>query len=201
MRYGAFDRDPIPAVYLPAAQAPAELICLVIRAAPGAVGLADGIQRAVHAADPTVPAMKIATIDQILTESVADRRFYTATTVVFAGLAMVLTAAGLLVVVSRSVVERRREMAIRSTLGARHGALIALLTRQGMWPALAGTAAGLVGAWLGASVIERFLFAVDPRAVWIYAGAGVLTVAIAGIACVIPARRLSRMAPSALLRE
>lgn len=201
MRYGGFDRDPRPAIYLHAGQEPSELICLVIRTAPGTVGLAAGIQRAVHAVDSSVPAMKIATIDQILNESIADRRFYTATTVVFAGLAMVLTAAGLIVVVSRSVVERRRELAIRSTLGARHGALVALLTRQGLWPALIGTAAGLVAAWIGATLIEQFLFGVGPRAGWVYAGAGLLTIAIASIACVVPASRLSRMAPSVLLRE
>ena len=72
----------------------------------------------------------ITTIGQIRSQSIADRRFYTTTTAAFAALALILTAAGLVIVIARAVVERRREIAIRTSLGARAGELIALRDRD-----------------------------------------------------------------------
>ena len=158
------------------------------------------MRAAVRDVDPTVPAMNITTIDRILAESVADRRFYTTTTTAFAGLALLLTATGLVVIVSRSVVERRMETAIRSVLGARAEVLVALAARQGLAPVAAWAAAGLVLAWFGATMLEPFLFELtihDPR---VYAGAGVLTLIVGAVASLLPARRLTSQSPATVLR-
>lgn len=200
LRYVRRDVDPGPAVYVARAQEPSELICLVVQTAPGVPGVGDALREAVHATDPTVPAMNLTTIDQIISDSVADRRFYTATTSAFAGLALLLTATGLIVVVGRAVAERRREMAIRSALGARAGQLIGMVTRQGLAPVLIGAAAGLALAWAGTRLLEQFLFEISPREPIVYAATGVLTAAVAGLACLVPARRLGRLQPAEVLR-
>jgi ABC-type antimicrobial peptide transport system permease subunit len=103
-------------------------------------------------------------------------------------------------VIARSVVERRREMAIRTALGARASSLVALAARQGMAPVVVGAAAGLVAAWFAAQLIEPFLFELtihDPR---VYAVAGVLTVVVGAVASLMPARRLTSQSPALVLR-
>jgi putative ABC transport system permease protein len=200
VRYGSYGGVVSPAVYSARSQDPAQLVCLVVRAEPGIPGMAQALRTAVRDVDPTVPAMHITTIDRIMAESVADRRFYTTTTTVFAGLALLLTATGLIVVIARSVVERRREMAIRTALGARASSLVALAARQGMAPVVVGAAAGLVAAWFAAQLIEPFLFELtihDPR---VYAVAGVLTVVVGAVASLMPARRLTSQSPALVLR-
>jgi putative ABC transport system permease protein len=200
LRTTGFDQARRPAVYRASAQQPSELICLVVRASAGTAGLGDALRQAVHGVDPDIPAMHVTTIDRILSDSVSDRRFYTTTTTTFAGLALVLTAAGLVVVVSRSVTERRREMAIRAALGAESGRLVRLVAAQGLTPVVAGATVGLAGAALGGRLIQPFLFGISPRdpGVFIACATGVLLVA--GLACVLPARRLATLAPAPILR-
>ena len=115
--------------------------------------------------------MKLTTIDRIISESVADRRFYTTTTVAFACLALLLTATALpVIVIARAAVERRRELAIRTALGAPAGRLIALVARQGVIPGAVGTAAGLGAASFGTTILQRFLFGIEPREPLVYTG-------------------------------
>jgi predicted lysophospholipase L1 biosynthesis ABC-type transport system permease subunit len=200
LRYGGKEHDPVPAIYYARSQRPSELFCLVIRRA-GDADVATAVRQAVRQADPTLPAMNMATLDQLADESIADRRFYTTTTSVFAALALVLTATGLMVVIARSVVERRREMAIRLALGARPGALVGLVARQGLWPVLAGTAAGLGVAWFASRLVEQFLFGVAVREPAVFAAAALLTVVVAIVAAVAPARALTRLGPASVLRS
>jgi putative ABC transport system permease protein len=200
VRYASPDREPDRAVYFAQAQNRSALVCLLVRAEPGATGLGDALRQAVHATDPTVPAMNLTTIDQIISDTVADRRFYTATTSAFAALALLLTATGLIVVVGRAVAERRREMAIRSALGARTGQLVSLVARQGLVPVLAGTAGGLALAWMGTTMLDQFLYQVSAREPLVYAITGALTAVVAGLACLLPARRLGRLQPAEVLR-
>jgi ABC-type antimicrobial peptide transport system permease subunit len=176
------------------------LVCLVVRAAPGAPPLGPALRDAIRDVDPTIPAMDITTIDAILADSVGDRRFYTTTTTAFAGLALLVTAAGLTVVIARSVVERRREMAIRTALGARASQLVALAARQGVVPVLAGAAAGLAAAWFASALLEPFLFELTADDARVYVAAGVVTIVVGMAACLLPARRLTHFAPASVLR-
>ena len=199
VHYRSVDRAPEPAVYVPRAQQPSSLICLVVHAASG-VDVGPAIREAVRAVDPTVPLMKMTTLDAIISASVADRRFYTVTTAAFSVLALLITATGLAVVVTRCIAERRKELAIRAALGAGPRQLTVLAMRRGLFPALAGTALGLWTAWASAGLIEQFLFEASPRDVEIYAAAGALTVVIAGLSSVVPTRRIGRLSPAAVLK-
>jgi hypothetical protein len=199
-RYVALDKEPAPSIYFPAAQFPNELVCLVARTLPNAGDLGPAVRRIVHDLDPALPAMNVTTIDRIINESVGQRRFYTMATSAFAALALLLTIVGLVVVVARSVVERRRELAIRAALGATAPRLVQSVVGQGLVPVLMGTAAGLGSAYVGATLLAQFLFQVTPREPTIYAAAAVVIVAVAALASFVPARRVTSVAPADVMR-
>jgi ABC-type antimicrobial peptide transport system permease subunit len=200
VRYVGLDKTPQPAFYIPVDQESSKIICLVARLAPNAGDTGGAVRGIVHDLDPAQPAMKTTTIDQIVNESVANRRFYTTATSAFAAVALVLTLVGLVMIVARSVVERRRELAIRSALGARSDQIVSLVLRQGLTPVLAGAAAGLAGAYLASTALAQFLFQVAPHAPIIYAAALVLILAVAAAAVLTPARRAAGVEPATVLR-
>jgi putative ABC transport system permease protein len=200
VRYQGLDRAPVPAIYIPKAQDPSELVCLVLRTSGKREAMAAMLRQVVHEIDPTIPVLGITTIDKIVSDSVADRRFYTTTIAAFAALALLLTASGL-VVIARSVAERRRELAIRSALGAESGQLVSLVIRQGLLPVILGTSAGLLLAWLGARILEQFLFEVKLHDPLVYCGVGVFTIAVAALACFLPARRVGDLQPAIVLQS
>ena len=200
VRYESREREAAPAVYLARTQRPSELMCLVLRTAPGAGDIGAALRLAIREVDPSLPPMKLTTIDRIISESVADRRFYTTTTVVFAGLALLLTATALVIVIARAAVERRRELAIRTALGAPAGRLIALVARQGVIPGAVGTVAGLGAAWFGTTILQRFLFGIEPREPLVYGAACLVGLVLAAISSYLPARRAVSLRPADVLR-
>jgi putative ABC transport system permease protein len=201
VRYQGLAQEPRAAIYLPRSQSPNALICLVAKVTGPADALAPAIHRAIRAVDPTVPAMKLTTVDRIVSESVADRRFYTAATTAFAAIALVLTIVGLSVVVVRVIAERRRELAIRAALGASFGHLVRTATSDGLAAVGIGIAVGLAGALAGSVPLERFLFQIPARAPAAYAAVAALLLLIAGIAGWLAARRLARLPVAAVLRS
>jgi len=201
VRYAALEQDPRPAVYFVAAQFPRPGAGgLVARLAPNAGDLRAAVRRIVHDLDPALPILHIATVDEIIGEAVAHRRFYTTATGAFASVALLLTIVGLAVIVARSTVERRRELAVRAALGATNARLVRLVVRQGLMPVLAGTAAGLLGASITSLLLAQFLFQVTPREPAIYAAAACVIVGVALIAILVPARHVTAIAPAAVLR-
>jgi predicted permease len=200
VRYASYHSEPQPAVYLAAAQQPSELVCLLIDASPGTQGLERAVRQAIRDVDPMLPAMKFAALDEVLDQSLADRRFYTATTGVFGGLALVLTLAGLVVIVMRTIVERRKELAIRTALGASGPGLRAQVVWQGLQPVLWGVALGLTGAFGAAAALAPFVFGVSPREPAIYPAIGALLAGAAAMAGWLAAHRATRLAPAWVLR-
>jgi predicted permease len=200
VRYVGFDQKPAPAIYLPNAQWPIELICAVLRAAPNAGDLGPAIRHAVRDIDPALPVMNLTTIDAILDQSVADRRFYTVSTTAFASLALLLTMTGLVVIVTRSIVERRRELAIRAAIGASAFRLVRIVAIDALGPVVVGTALGALGAFASATVLGRFLFHVAPHNPLIYGGVVLLVTGVAGVASVVPGRRIATTPVATALR-
>jgi len=197
VRYVALDREAAPAVY---SQRPSELMCLIVRSSLDARELGPSVRAAIHDVDPTLPAMDMTTIGTIISESVSDKRFLTTSTAAFAGLALLLTLVGLGVIVARAVVERTREMAIRSALGASSRRLVALVVAQGLTPVAIGGALGLVAAFWGSTLLARFLFGIAPRTLSVYVGVGLFVLFVALIACLLPARRVTAVTPASALR-
>jgi ABC-type antimicrobial peptide transport system permease subunit len=176
-------------------------MCLVVRTAPGQVAsVASATRAAVRAIDPEQPVEKITTLDRIASESVADRRFDVTVTATFCGVGLLLAVLGLGGVVARAVVERTRELAIRSALGAEGPRLRRMIVSQALRPVVVGVAFGVLAAiWL-TKWIESQLFEVHPRDPGVFALAAIVLVAIAFAAASVPARRATRVDPMIALR-
>jgi putative ABC transport system permease protein len=186
---------------MPRSQNPFDLICLIVRPQPGMRASVAGMLRdTVRAVDPEQPVEGLTTIGEIVSQSTSDRRFYAVATGSFAAVALLLAVAGLFGVVSRSVAERRRELAIRTALGADSRQIVRLVLFYGMLPVAVGAAAGLVAALGGSRVLARFLFEVAPTDVVTYGAAAVLVLLVAIAACILPARRALRVPPMLVLK-
>ena len=202
VRYVDPARAAAPALYLPNTQEPVGLICLLIEPRPGTQAeVAAGVRRAVQAIDPEQPVEGLTTIGAIVSQSTADRRFYALTTGVFAGVALLLAVAGVFGVVSRTVAERQREIAIRLALGADSRSLLRLVYSYGLVPAAAGIAAGLVIALAGSRLLQSFLFEIAPTDAATYAAAAALVLAVTAMACYLPARRTLRVPAMTVLKS
>ncbi|HVL66002.1 MAG TPA: ADOP family duplicated permease [Vicinamibacterales bacterium] len=202
VRYATVAGDPAPAFYLPRAQQPSDLICLLVKPRPGMqAAVAEGLRHVVTAIDPEQPARGLTTLAALVSDSTADRRLYAFASGAFAAVALLLAVAGLFGIVSRAVTERRRELAIRAAVGADASRLLRLVLGYGLLPVLAGSVAGLVAAAAAARLLRAFLFeitATDPAS---YAAAAVVVVAAAALACLRPAWRAARLQPMAVLRN
>jgi predicted permease len=201
VRYASLARDPRPAVYVSRAQHPSDLMCLLVQTAGGGGEIGPAIRRAIRDVDPTLPAMHPATLGAITRDSLADRRFYTVATAIFAGLALVLTVVGLIVIVARTIVERRKELAIRTALGASAIRLQAGVVWQGVLPVAAGLVAGLAAAFAGATTLRAFLFDTPPHSAGVYAIVGGGLLLSAGAAGWLVARTTTTASPATVLRS
>jgi predicted permease len=200
VRYSRLDEGASPALYIPRAQSPSELICLVARITVPVASITRAIHRTVQEIDPSLPAMQLTTVDRIIGESIANRRFYTVATASFASLALLLTVAGLAVVVARVVVERRKEFAIRSALGAGGARLVSEAARSGLLPVIVGIGAGILAAWAGSVLLAQFLFEIAPRSAASYGAVATLVLVVAIVSATLPATRLLRLPLTTILR-
>jgi ABC-type antimicrobial peptide transport system permease subunit len=145
--------------------------------------------------------MRFSTVGEIMSGSVSARRFYTVSTMSFAMVALALTMVGIGIIVSRSVVERRRELAIRSALGATSRSLVRVVVAQGLMPMLIGGAVGAVLALASGRVIRALLFdvpATDPRTYGVVIAVLLIS---ATAAALVPARKVLATAPAETLRS
>ncbi len=162
--------------------------------------LAPAIRRAIWSLDRDVVVGDVRTMDQVLSASVAVRRFQLALTTIFACSAMLLACLGIYGVVSWSVTRRRNEIGIRMALGAGSGRVRRMIVGEGMRPVLAGLAAGLLTAWLLGRVVSSLLFGISPHDGWTMAAVTGVLAAVSAAACYLPARRVTRADPLRALR-
>jgi predicted permease len=173
---------------------------LVVRTDGDPLPLAEPIKRAIWSVDKDQPIVRIATMDQLVTASAAERRFALIVFEAFALVALALAAIGIYGVMSGNVTERTRELGVRSALGASRASILGMVIRQGMSLTAVGAVIGLGGAVLGSRALESLLFGVtrlDPMA---YLGVTALLAGVAMVACGVPAWRAARVDPSTTLR-
>lgn len=199
MSLAATDSD---AVYLTDAQvSEAErVMSLVVRTDGEAASLAPAIRNAIWAVDNNQPVMGVATMDDLLAASAAERRFALGLFGAFALVALTLAAVGIYGVLSGSVAERTRELGVRSAMGATHGDLLALVLRQGLTLTMVGVTVGLVGAAAASRALRTLLFSVSPLDPVTYMGVIALLGAVSAGACWFPAWRAARVDPCITLR-
>ena len=176
------------------------LVLVVKAAAADPLSLAPTIKTVSHAADPFVPVQKIQTMDDVLSASMAEPRVYTLLLVLFASLAVALAAIGLYGVISYSVAQRTHELGIRLALGADRGTILRLVLKQGLVLVGAGAAIGLAGSLAVLRTLAGLMRGVAPRDPATLALVTLTLVAVALVACFVPARRAARVDPMTALR-
>jgi putative ABC transport system permease protein len=137
----------------------------------------------------------------IVSRSLSWRRFAMVLMSVFATIALVLTCVGIYGVVAYSVAQRVHEIGVRVALGARPAGVVALVVRQGIRPAVAGLAVGLIGALSLSRLLASMLYGVGPRDPASLAAVAAVLTTVAALACYLPARRAARVDPLVALRS
>lgn len=162
--------------------------------------LTPAIQEAIWSVDKTRPITRVATMNELVAATGLERRFVLILFEAFALVALVLAAIGIYGILAGSVTERTRELGVRAALGATRGNILSLVLRQGMTLAVIGMAIGLCGALAAGRALNAMLFGVTWLDVSTYAVAIAVLMAVAGIACWIPARRAASIDPMKALR-
>jgi predicted permease len=194
-------REPAPETYFAAWQGVSQPMSLAIRTKGDPAAVAGAVRAAVAATDPLQAVFSVKTMEQIVAESLAMRRFQTFLLLVFAGVALVLASLGIYGVMAYHVGQRRQEMGIRMALGARSGQLQGMVVGEGMQLAGIGLVIGIALAAALARLIESMLFQVGAMDVPSYALSALLLAGVALLACWLPARRATRIDPMNALRS
>jgi hypothetical protein len=197
------DRKPEPEVYvLPPTGGSAfnRFMYLALRADRHPTALFPEIRRVVLEMEPMAAFDDVSPLTTKVAASVAEPRFSASVLAGFAALAVLLAAIGLYGVLSYGVSERRREMGVRAAMGATRGQLVGLVVREGLGVVLVGLALGIASAAALARLMEGLLFGVSSLDPWVYLAAPVVLVAVAIVACLIPARRAASVDPVEALR-
>lgn len=192
--------DSYPAAYIGWGTLPLTDIAFLIRSNAETQAIAAGIRERVRTADPAVPIYDLTTMSELVTQSVAQPRFYMLLLTAFAGLALVLAAIGIYGVISYSVSQRTRELGIRIALGATEDRVVRLVLSQGVALSLLGVAAGLVGAYWLMHLLAALLFGVEPTDQITFAGVAVVLAGVAALASYVPARRAAKVDPVIAMR-
>ena len=195
----ALDESEKPTVYYTFSHLPIGFMTLVVRSAAPRQQLA-AVSRVVRQLDPDLPLADVATMEELIADSVSQPRFHSLLILIFASVALLLAAVGLYGVLAYSVAQRTREIGIRMALGAAHGDILRLVVGQGLGLVALGLLIGL-GTALGLTrFLSSFLFGVTPTDPVTYAGVALLLAAVALAASYIPARRAMRVDPMVALR-
>jgi putative ABC transport system permease protein len=176
-------------------------VTLLIRTQGDAAALAPLVRRAILSVDPALAISRVATMEQLLSETTAQRRLALTLFGAFGVVALLLACAGIYGVLASSVTERTRELAVRSALGATPRDIIRLIARHGATLAVPGLVIGLAGALALSRYLRSLLYGIGPTDPATLGGVALVLGAIALLACVIPARRAARVDVNIALRE
>jgi predicted permease len=174
---------------------------VVLRTAADLSALSPGIRRAVEMQDPTLPIVKLRTMDDVFADAIGRPRLLAQLLGIFAGLALLLAAIGSYGVLAYMVTERRREIGIRMALGASRQAVLGMILRQGLAIAAVGVVMGLAASLAVNRVLTSMLFGVKPTDPATAGGVVGLISLVAFAACYLPARSATRVDPMIVLRE
>lgn len=176
-------------------------IVVVVRTTGDPASLASSVRRVVAAIDPTQPIAKVATMDQLISASTAQRRLALVLFSAFASAALLLAVTGIYGVLAGSVAERMREMGVRSALGATPRQIVGLVLSQGGRLAALGLVIGVGGAVALARGLSALLFGVEPGDPATLLGVVVLIAAVTIAGCLVPALRAARVDPIRALKS
>jgi putative ABC transport system permease protein len=201
MRRTGYERPVRFETFLPLAQFAPTSMLIVVRTSGEPLALASVVRSAVRAIDRDLPVYQVSSVEQQLATMVAQRRFSMALLGTFAAIALLLGVVGVYGVTAYLVAQRTREVGLRLALGADPRRLVAMVVRQGMFPALVGLAVGLLLALAVTRVMSGLLYGVTPHDVATLLGVAVVLAGATLVANYIPARRAARVDPLVALRR
>ena len=189
-----------PQMYEAYSQSPGIFATVVVRTSVEPMSLAEPVRQAVWKVDGDQPMWKVRTLESLIDRSVADKRFLMLLMGVFAALALALTVIGLYGVMSYAVNQRTQEIGVRMALGAGARNIHRMMLRQGMTLVLIGVAIGLAASSLLTRLIANLLFDVNATDPLTFGLISSLLIIVALLACLIPARRATKVDPIVALR-
>jgi putative ABC transport system permease protein len=206
--YYGRDVEPVAQVFVPYQQNPygslayrkAPLASLVVRTAGDPVSLIHALRERIWMVDKDQPIWHVQTMEDALSHSVANRRLYLVLIGSFAGMALMMAAAGIYGLVSYAVVRRTQEMGIRVALGATVGQIVALALRNGMMLTLVGVGAGVAGSLVLTKALSGLLYGIGATDPGTFVGTALLFLGVALVAAYLPARRAAKVDPAVAFR-
>jgi putative ABC transport system permease protein len=200
LRHEALDAAPRPEFFIPQSQSANGSLIFVIRTSGDPAACMPAAKSAIWQVDRTQPIYALATMDDLVAGSLAPRRFGLVLLASFAGLALVLAAAGVYGVISYATGLRTREIGVRIALGAQSGDILRMIVGEGLRLAAAGVCVGTALALAATRLLSSLLFEVQPSDPVTYAAVAGLLAAVGILACYVPARRAMRIPPQEALR-
>ena len=189
-----------PQIYLPYAQDPWPPMTMVLHAKGDPLALVSAVRSELKQVDPLLPAAKMRTMKQVMSNARSVRRLNTSLLAFFAVAALLLTLIGLYGVVAFLVNRRRREIGIRMALGAQPRNVVALVVQEGMRPVAVGSIVGVAGSLAASRLVASQLYGVTSTDPFTFASIIALLIVTGLVACWFPARRATRVLPMAALR-
>jgi putative ABC transport system permease protein len=205
VRQLGLDQQPPPEVFVPFLQDPLSTtyqrsMTIVARTKSDPGAMAGSLRAAVTSVDKALPVYALKPMNEYLRDSLARRRFNLILLSVFSGVALALAAVGIYGVISYGVTQRTHEMGIRMALGAKPRDVLTLVVRQAMLLALGGVGIGLIASLALTRLMKSLLFSVSVTDPMTFVAIALLMTLIALLACLIPARRATKVDPLVALR-
>jgi predicted permease len=200
IKHSSLDVTTRPEMFFPFSQFPSPFMTLVIRSKTDKNALAAAVRDMIVTIDKDQPISNIWTMDQLMSNSISQRRFNMLLLSIFAVVALLMASVGIYGVISYSVTQRTHEIGIRMALGAQRKDILQMVMKQGMGLALLGIAAGLVASFGLTRIMSSLLFEVSATDPITFAGISLLLIVVALFACYIPARRAMSVDPMVALR-
>ena len=196
----ALDRKPPMQMYLTEDQFPTSSMTLVVRTSSDPAGAIAAVRGEIKGMDPDQAVSNIKTMESLLSDSISLRRFSMLLLMIFAAVALALAAVGIYGVISFAVTQRTHEIGIRVALGARGTDILKLVVARGMILTLSGVAIGLVAAAGLTRFLQTLLYGVSATDPSTFIAISLLLTGVALGACLVPARRATKVDPMVALR-
>jgi len=192
--------EPVAEIYAPTRQVPYVTTNWAIRSQTDPESLSQLVRDAVRRVDPNQPIYRLRTLDDVRAASLAPPRLTTTLLSLFAALALVITAAGIAGVIAFSVSQRSQEFGVRVALGASRRDVVWMVVGEGVRLAVSGLAIGLLGAVVLGALLSTVLYDVSPLDTLTYVAVSSVLLAVAALACLLPALRAASIDPMTALR-
>jgi putative ABC transport system permease protein len=178
----------------------ANVLSYVVRTATPPLELVPAVRQSIHAVDADLAVAAATSLEAMVDRASAQMAFTMVLLAIAAAVALMLGTVGIYGVMSYIVSQRTGEIGVRLALGAEPATIATQVLRQGGLVTLAGIAVGLAAAFAGASAIASVLYGISPRDPAVFAGTAIALLAVALLACWLPARRAARLSPLSALR-